>query len=249
MRRRRRQNPLLAKTILIGVGMTILILPILAKLGLFKQLHDQYVQTELVNLPPPPPQPKEQKPKAKKAVKAPPHAAAHRGTVQRATRSATVPVHVEAGTVRPGSSGSDTNTIVNNNGGALGVLPAAPATPVTPPTPPVVVQQAPPPPTLPVVPPQPVVPAVIEAEPVYQPQPVIPEDLLDSANDVDATFYGYFTIHPDGTVDVKMVQSTGDSVLDRLAIDAAKQWRFTPATKDGIPVESYRRLQVEFVVS
>ena len=122
MRRRKRSNPLLAKTVLIGVGVTVIVLPILAQLGLFKQMHENYVQTELINLPPPPPQPKEAKPKAHKTVH--PHVEGHHGA--RITR-ATVQVHVQAGTATK-SGGDHTNEIVNAPPGApVGVVPPSPA--------------------------------------------------------------------------------------------------------------------------
>jgi protein TonB len=247
MRRRRRQNPLLAKTALIGVGATLLILPILAKLGLFKEMHESYIETQLINLPPPPPQPKEEKAKAKKPVHA--HVEGKRGA--RITH-ATVQVHVQAAAASKGAPDNGNQIVNAPPGGPVGVVPTGPARPESAPP------ATPAPSVTPVIPaspaasPAPTSPApkqvvVVEAEPIYQPSPVIPEDLLDSG--IDTTFYGYFTIHTDGTVDVKMVQGTGNSILDRLAMDAAKQWKFTPATQNGVAVESYRRLQVEFVVS
>jgi len=244
MRRRRRQNPLLAKTVGAGVIVTLVLLPILATLGVFKQMHDKYVVAELVNLPPPPPQPKETPPKAKKTVH--PHVESHHGPrVARAGHAAPLPVHVVASASTNSSGGTG---IENGKATATGTVPptVVPAPPVSTPTvaPP---PPAPPTPVAPPVPPAPKADVIVEAEPTYQPEPVIPDDLLDS--DIDMTFYAYFTIAPDGSVDVKMVKGTGNSILDRLAMDAAKQWKFTPATKNGTPVLSYRQLLVEFVVS
>jgi protein TonB len=251
MRRRRRQNPLLIKTIGVGVIVTILVLPILAELGVFKTLHEEYVETQLINLPPPPPQPKEMPAKAKKRVH--PHVEAHRGAkMARATKAATVPVHVQAAQAPAGQVGSGDNSIVNNSGGAVGVVPGGNANgtgiPAPAPPPPIApVHTQPAPPVVPPATPAPKPDVILEAQPTSQPLPVIPDDLLDS--DIDTTFFGYFTIHADGSTDVKMVQGTGNSILDRLAMDAAKKWKFDPATKNGVPVDSYRRLQVQFVVS
>jgi len=246
MRRRRQQNPLLLKTVGVGVIVAICVLPILAKLGLFKQLHEQYVQTELINLPPPAPQPKERS-KVKKTVH--PHVEGHHGA--KITR-ATVQVHVQAGAAAKGSTDNNNQIVNAPPGGPVGQVPTAapPVPPVTAaPTPPAPQPVVAPPPPAPVAiaPPAPKPDVIVEAEPTYQPEPVIPDDLLDS--DIDTTFYAYFTIQPDGTTDVKTVQGTGNSILDRLAMDAAKQWKFAPATKNGVPVLSYRRLQIEFVVS
>jgi protein TonB len=101
----------------------------------------------------------------------------------------------------------------------------------------------------PAPPPQapPHVPVVVAAEPISEPKPEIPDDLRDSP--IQATFRGLFTIHADGTTDVKMIQSTGNSALDSLALDSARKWTFHPATVDGKPVDSYLRLEVDFDVS
>ena len=59
-----------------------------------------------------------------------------------------------------------------------------------------------------------------------------------------------FVVGPDGMpIRVTVSQSTGNNELDRIALDAAKQWRFKPATRDGQPVESRVRLHIEFQVS
>jgi protein TonB len=169
-----------------------------------------------------------------------------------------VQVHVQAGTASKGA-GDTNNQIVNAAaGGPIGQVPTGPSSgtitggPSGQPVQAPVIVSAPaiePPITPPVVTPPPVPKSdvVVEAEPTYQPEPVIPDNLLDS--DIDTTFYAYFTVQPDGSIDVKMVQGTGNSILDRLAMDAARQWKFAPATKNGVPVLSYRRLQVQFVVS
>jgi len=90
-------------------------------------------------------------------------------------------------------------------------------------------------------------PVYAEAQPLTQPQPDIPGDL--AGQELHATFWGLFTIHPDGAVDVKMVKSTGNSELDDAALGAARKWTFKPGTKDGAPIESYRRLRIDIDVS
>lgn len=77
---------------------------------------------------------------------------------------------------------------------------------------------------------------------------VSPHGTLSEFAEGDAPlFLALFTIHHDGSADVEMVQSTGHAGLDALALDAARRWTFAPATCDGVPVQSYLRLQIEFV--
>ena len=67
-----------------------------------------------------------------------------------------------------------------------------------------------------------------------------------SSDDVHGPFTALFTISATGLVSVKMVSSTGNATLDALALDAARRWTFRPATVDGKPVDSFRRLAIEF---
>jgi len=89
-----------------------------------------------------------------------------------------------------------------------------------------------------------------EAAPIEgrQPQPTIPDDFRSDA--LDTTVVVDVTVGPDGApTSASISQSTGKRELDKLAVDAAKQWRFKPATRDGEPVESRVRLHIEFQVS
>jgi TonB family protein len=47
-------------------------------------------------------------------------------------------------------------------------------------------------------------------------------------------------------VDTRLIQASGHEVLDRAAIDAAKTWRFTPATLDDRPVPATVRVPFPF---
>ena len=88
--------------------------------------------------------------------------------------------------------------------------------------------------------------AVTPAAPLVVVQPEIPEHLRGEA--MRATFMALFTVHVDGSAGVSMVQSSGNKTLDHLAMQAARQWRFKPATENGQFVESYLRLEIEFNV-
>jgi len=100
--------------------------------------------------------------------------------------------------------------------------------------------------------PEPKAPVFTEAAPAMaidrEPQPAIPEDLRADA--LDKTCVVRFTVGPDGsTIRVQIAQSSGNNELDRAALDAARQWKFKPATRDGEPVESQVNLHIEFQVS
>jgi protein TonB len=56
-------------------------------------------------------------------------------------------------------------------------------------------------------------------------------------------------VSPEGSpTDVKIIKSSGNDELDSVALDAAKKWRFKPATRDGQPIESRVILHIEFEV-
>src|SRR5690606_39541130 len=56
-------------------------------------------------------------------------------------------------------------------------------------------------------------------------------------------------VGPDGGVrDVVVEESTPPGVFDAATMEAARQWRFTPAMEDGKAVEGWVRIPVEFDV-
>ena len=254
MRRRRQKNTLLPKMIGVAVLVNAILLPILAQLGVFKNIGGQKLtQVELIKLPPPEKRPPTPKKTAKKAVK--PHAAGHktaaRPAAARPAPSGPPPVHVVAAGPSPGGSGGSGDAgIVPSGSGPVTPQPPVPPTPPAPaPPPPVPTPPAPAPPPVPkpAPPAPPVVPILTAAVPLSQPKPIIPDDLQSS--DINTVFNALFTVHTDGTASVKMVSSTGDPTLDMLALEAAKRWTFRPATRDGQPVESFLRLRIEFDAS
>ena len=257
MSRRRKKNTLLPKMIGIALLINAILLPILAQFGVFKSAGGKrsLTQVELVKLPPAerkPPVPK----KIPKKVAAKPHpagrkAATHASVARRAP-SGPPPVRVvAAGPSAGASSGVGDSGIIGTGSGAA--LPTV-TPPVIPPPAPVVlppvthspVPEPIPPKSIPAPPPPPHIPTVRAAVPLSQPQPEIPEELRGA--ELNTTFEGVFTVHPDGTATVKTVAGTGNPVLDSLALDAARRWKFRPATRDGEPVESYLRLKIEFDV-
>ncbi len=279
MRRRRQKNPLLGRILLISIVVHIILLPILAYFGAFKKIQQHFVEAQVVVLPPPvaekqkPIVKKEERkvPKTKtaqnsKGKTSPSHTVAHSNLPQPKIALAD-----------PGKGGDNGAGSAEQGNGAAGVLPTDPGTkktettkgdpnagnpvetvkPVVPevkqPVKPIVqnpvtIPDKPVKPVDPIVAPR--VPVFVAAQPVSesQPKPTIPDDLRSEA--LDKTFIAEFTVGEDGTpMQVKAVQSTGNDELDRRALDAAKKWRFKPATRDGQPVVGTVRLFIEFQVS
>ena len=56
-------------------------------------------------------------------------------------------------------------------------------------------------------------------------------------------------VSADGAVrSVEVAISSGSPVLDRAAADAVRRWRFTPATRNGVPIDAYAMLRIRYIV-
>jgi TonB family protein len=253
VRRRRQKNPLLGKMIGVAVLINAILLPILASLGVFHagRQHLQMVQlVSLPKLPPKPPVPKN------KVAKKPPHAHPHQDThvaksgADHPSRPNPNAPKVVASASTGGSGGNDVDNSGTGKAGVVPQQPTAPPTPVQPAPTPVTPTPAPTPTPVvtPPAPPAPVhVPVVEAASVVKEINPVIPDDF--GVDQAPPPVEAVFTIKPDGTASISDIQSSGNPQLDGLVLDAVKRWTFKPATKDGVPMESYLRLKVEFDLS
>jgi protein TonB len=81
---------------------------------------------------------------------------------------------------------------------------------------------------------------------ITQPLPEIPDDLREAA--YHAIALARFTIHPDGSVEVELLQPTQQPRLNQLLLASLHNWRFFPATENGKPVESHQDVRVHLVV-
>jgi protein TonB len=54
-------------------------------------------------------------------------------------------------------------------------------------------------------------------------------------------------VKADGTAgEVKLMSSSGHSLLDKAAMNAVRAWRFVPATSDGKPVTEWYQVPIPF---
>ena len=268
-RRRQKGVPLLWKIVGISVAAHAVALPILARFGVFEKVERHFQDVQMVTLPPP--EAEKPKPPPKEPVKKNPRAAAAKRSAVGHPRSASArqnnlsqpKVVVAQGGAGGGDNGGP--TVDPNGSGAAGALPtevtptpspaaSTPApepttslpTPAPAPTPTPLPRATPMPVPTPEPTPRPVV--FTEAVPVDTPKPTLPDSLRSDT--LDRTTVAEFVVGVDGTpTEVRVVQSAGIRDLDQLALDTAKQWRFKPATRDGVPVQSTVRLHVAFQVS
>jgi protein TonB len=84
------------------------------------------------------------------------------------------------------------------------------------------------------------------AEPTYSPEPEISSELKEQCCKFSCT--AKFIIKADGKISVSLVTSSGSPEVDDIALTTLRRWRFKPATIDGNPIDSTRRIRVEFEI-
>lgn len=259
MSRRRKKNPLLGRIFAISFAAHVVALPILAHFGVFEKVQKQFQAAQVVLVPSKSTNDEKDKPKQeKKKVEKP--TTEKKGPVStrkgppRAPNPSAPKVVTAAGDGPGGSEGG----AVESGSGKAGEVPKGPpevkssgsTQPEPKPEPraepkPEAPQPKPEPKPEPKAPPH--VPVYSDPVATNSPSPAIPDDLRQDA--LDKTFIAEFVVGADGAPEsVKVAQSTGLKELDQIALDAARQWRFRPATSDGKPVESRVRLRIEFSV-
>lgn len=85
-----------------------------------------------------------------------------------------------------------------------------------------------------------------EAEAITCPSPEIPAELHEQC--FKSCCLARFIIKPDGKSSVKLISSSGSSQVDDIALSTLQRWRFRPAMLNGEPVQSTRKVKVEFEV-
>lgn len=71
---------------------------------------------------------------------------------------------------------------------------------------------------------------------IYAPVPTIPDDMRDEV--MQATAVVRFHVSRNGSADVMIVTSTEFSELDELILATLRQWRFSPAVRDGVKIDA-----------
>ncbi|HUN57795.1 MAG TPA: hypothetical protein VMU41_06745 [Candidatus Binataceae bacterium] len=74
------------------------------------------------------------------------------------------------------------------------------------------------------------------ARAIFAPTPVIPDDLREQI--ISTVAVAHFKVASDGTAQVALTTPTNNPQLNQLLLDTLKEWRFFPAMKSGVTVDS-----------
>ncbi len=84
------------------------------------------------------------------------------------------------------------------------------------------------------------------ARAIYSPVPKIPDDLREVA--FEAVAVAHFEVSYDGTVKVTLAKPTADPRLNQILLSTLQQWRFFPAVKGGVAIDSAFDLRIPITV-
>jgi periplasmic protein TonB len=84
------------------------------------------------------------------------------------------------------------------------------------------------------------------AQALYAPTPSIPDDLRDEP--FSAIAVAHFTVSYSGAVTVVLSKPTDNPRFNEVILDALKQWRFAPAKKNGVAINSAFDLQIPITI-
>jgi protein TonB len=86
----------------------------------------------------------------------------------------------------------------------------------------------------------------IGARAIYAPAPTIPDDLREDI--FEAVAVAHFQVSFDGNARVSLVQPTSNPRFNLMLLDTLKQWRFFPAVRNGIAIDSQFDLRIPIAV-
>jgi protein TonB len=84
------------------------------------------------------------------------------------------------------------------------------------------------------------------ARATYAPVPEIPDDLRE--NIINTVAVAHFKVDTSGAADVSLSQPTDNPRLNAIILDTLKEWRFVPATRGGVAVESEFDIRIPITV-
>ncbi|HKV54485.1 MAG TPA: TonB family protein, partial [Candidatus Binataceae bacterium] len=84
------------------------------------------------------------------------------------------------------------------------------------------------------------------ARAIFAPTPTIPDDMREQP--FEAVAVAHFKVTFDGQVQVSLTTPTENPRLNEILLDALKQWRFFPAMKSGVPVDSQFDVRIPITV-
>jgi protein TonB len=84
------------------------------------------------------------------------------------------------------------------------------------------------------------------ARAIYAPTPTIPDDLRE--NVFEAVAVAHFKVSPDGAVEVTLAQPTPNPRLNQILLNTLRQWKFFPAMRDGIAINSEFDVRIPITV-
>jgi protein TonB len=86
----------------------------------------------------------------------------------------------------------------------------------------------------------------ISARAIYAPVPSIPDDMRDEV--MQATAVARFHVARDGSATVALISPTDFTSLDQIILDTLSHWRFQPAVRDGVAIESDAEVRLHITV-
>ena len=84
------------------------------------------------------------------------------------------------------------------------------------------------------------------AHTIYAPVPEIPDDLRE--NTIQTVAVAHFKVTYDGEVTVSLATKTDNPRLNEILLDKLKEWRFFPAMKNGVAIDSEFDLKIPITV-
>ncbi len=84
------------------------------------------------------------------------------------------------------------------------------------------------------------------ARAIYSPAPEIPDDLREETFNTEAV--AHFEVSYDGKVKVTLVKPTASPRLNEVLLSTLQQWRFVPAMKAGVAIDSSFDVRIPVII-